>query len=204
MPGDYSRVRRRMVTILCSGIACLPRRGSCSRLRCSRIRSRSSAVIGRSGRHRRGGFTIGNRSSASGRRRWLRDVTGPGRVLRWRRRADDPRRLIMVEPIAERDDTHDPDSQRCACPRNPKRKAFAPHRQCGLDTSIRLTCIRMRKLGLAGHYTMLRTVSSDPSIRYIHVPSPCGVLIDMRRGTVLRVRPWFRHDNGSRQPGVLS
>src|SRR5258706_9321677 len=108
-------------------------------------------------------------------------MTGPRRVLRWRRGSDDPERLIIVEPIAIRDDTHDPDSQ-CACRRNPKRKASAPRRRCGLDVCIRATCTRMRKLGLSEHYNTLRIVSSDPSIRYVHVPSPCGVLIEMSRG----------------------
>jgi hypothetical protein len=41
----------------------------------------------------------------------------------------------------------------------------------------------MRKLGLSEHDNTLRIVSSDPSIHYVHVPSPCGVLIEMSRGT---------------------
>jgi hypothetical protein len=40
----------------------------------------------------------------------------------------------------------------------------------------------MRKLGLSEHFNTLRIVSSDPSIHYFHVPSPCGVLIEMSRG----------------------
>jgi hypothetical protein len=40
----------------------------------------------------------------------------------------------------------------------------------------------MRKLGLSEHYNTLRIVSSDPSIYYVHVPSPCGVLTEMSHG----------------------
>ncbi|CAG9247110.1 hypothetical protein PCAR4_200028 [Paraburkholderia caribensis] len=47
----------------------------------------------------------------------------------------------------------------------------------------------MRKLDMSEHYDPLRIVSSDPSIYYVHVPSPRGVLIEMSRGTVLRVDP---------------
>jgi len=95
----------------------------------------------------------------------------------------------MVEPIAGRDDTYDPDSQGSNRPRGPKRTASALHRRGSLDVCIRATFTQMPKLGVAGHYSTLGIVSSDPSIRYVHVPSPCGVLIEMRRGTVLRVRP---------------
>jgi hypothetical protein len=42
----------------------------------------------------------------------------------------------------------------------------------------------MRKLDMSEHYDPLRIVSSDPSIYYVHVPSPRGVLIEMSRGTV--------------------
>ncbi len=181
MPRDCSHGWRRMAAILCGGIACLIGL-SCSRLRRSRIRSRSSAVIGRSGRQRRGELSAGNRGSARGRRRWQRDMTGPRRVSRWRRRSDDPERLIIVEPIVRRDDTHDPDSE-YACRRNPKREASATRRRCGLDVCIRATCTRMRMRGLPEHSNTLRIVSPDPSIHYVHVPSPCGVLTEMSRGT---------------------
>jgi hypothetical protein len=156
----------------------------CSHLRRSRTRSRSSAVIGRSGRHRRSELSTGNRGSASGRRRWWRDMTGPRRVLRWRRGSDDPER----QPIAIRDETDDPGSQ-CACRRNPKRKTSARRMRCGLHVCIRADCTRMRKLGLSEHSNTLRIVSSDPSTHSVHVPSPCVALIEMSRGTVLRVRP---------------
>ncbi|CAG9190607.1 hypothetical protein BCAR13_100193 [Paraburkholderia caribensis] len=61
----------------------------------------------------------------------------------------------------------------------------------------------MRKLGVAGHHHALLIVSSDPSVRYVHVASPCGVLIEMRRGTVCWFDPWLRHGNGSGQPVFL-
>ena len=182
MPLDCSRVRRRMATILGGGIACLigPSR---NRLRRSKIRS-SFAMIGRSGIHRWGGFSTANRGRgcASGRRRRQHDMTGPRRVLRWRRGVDDPERLIIVGPVAMRDDTDDRDSQR-AGRRSPKRKASSPRRLCGIEICIRAVRTRTRKSGLPEHSNTLQAVSPGPSIHYVHLPSPYGLLIEMSRGS---------------------
>ncbi len=181
MPLDCCHVRRRIATILCGRIACLIGL-SCNRLRGDRMRSSVSAVIGRSGKHGRGEFSTANRGCASGRRRRQHDMPGPGRVLRWRCGCDDPERLIIVEPIAMRDDTHDRDTQR-ACRRSPNCKASASRRLCGIDVGIRATCTRTRKPDLPERSNTLQTVSPRPSIHYVHLPSPYGVLIEMSSGS---------------------
>lgn len=138
-------------------------------------------MIGRSRRHRRGELGTGNRGSARERRRWWRDMTGPRRVPRRPRGSDDPERLVVVGLIDRRDDTHHPDSQ-SACRRNPKREASAPRRRHGPDVGIPATCIRMRMLGVS-EYSNTRNVSPDPSTHNVHVPSPCGALTEMSRGS---------------------
>lgn len=162
MARGWAHVRRRMAAILFGGIACLTR-SSCHRRLRSRIRSRFRAVNGGNGGnggngrsrrnrgHRRGDHSTGNRSFPSGgRRRWSRDLTGPRPVLSWRRASDDPERLIIVEPIVIRDDTHDRDRQ-YAGRRNPKRNPSAPRKRRGLDVCLRASCAQMRKLGRPEH-----------------------------------------------------